>query len=90
MMLDIGGETIVRSHEILGIFDLDTATVMRDSRAYLAAAEKSGDAVTVSAELPKSFVVTLENGGRKVYISPLLTGTLFKRVKPTGKTESRV
>lgn len=80
MMLDLGG-ALVRARDILGVFDLDNTTVMRDSRDYLSAAEKSGDAVTVSYELPRTFVVAVENGKRRVYISPVLSGTLLKRIK---------
>ena len=80
MMLDLGG-ALVRARDILGVFDLANTTVMRDSRDYLSAAEKGGDAVTVSYELPRTFVVAVENGKRRVYISPVLSGTLLKRIK---------
>lgn len=79
MFLHLGQETVIRTETILGIFDLDNTTVAKDSRTYLAAAEKAGNVTNVSMELPKSFVVCLEEGKTKVYISQLSAGTLRKR-----------
>ena len=35
MYLDIGGETLLRTENILGIFDLDNTTVNKATREYL-------------------------------------------------------
>lgn len=80
MYLDIGGETLLRTENLLGIFDLDNTTVNKATREYLNNAEKTGFSETVSYDLPKSFLVTVENNDRFVYISPLSTATLFKRL----------
>ena len=83
MYLHLGENTIVRKKDIVGIFDLDTTTVMKSSRNYINRAEKEKRAVTVSYELPKSFVVTSEKGTKKqkIYISQLSSITLEKRAK---------
>ncbi len=83
MYLHLGENTIVRKKDIVGIFDLDTTTVMKSSRNYINKAEKEKRAVTVSYELPKSFVVTSEKGTKKqkIYISQLSSITLEKRAK---------
>ena len=57
MFLHIGQDTVVRGEEIIGIFDIENTTVTKNTRGFLAAAEKRGQTVAVSAELPKSFVV---------------------------------
>ena len=57
MYLHLGQDTVIKMDEIVGIFDLETATVSKISRDYLARAQKSGQVVNVSLELPKSFVV---------------------------------
>lgn len=88
MYLDIGGETLIRSESILGIFDLDNTTVNKPTRDYLNHAEKEGYSKTVSYDLPKSFLVTVENNSPFVYISPLLTGTIYKRLRPELLGES--
>lgn len=58
---------------------MDTTTVSKISRDFLNLAEKTKKTVNVSFELPKSFVITRENGEMKVYISQLSSATLEKR-----------
>ena len=52
MYLHLGQDTVVTLDEIIGIFDLDTTTVSKSTRNYLTNAEKAGDVVNVSMELP--------------------------------------
>ena len=83
MYLHLGQDTVVTLDKIIGIFDLDTATVAKASRDYLTAAEKAGDVINVSYELPKSFIVCNENGrmGKDtVYISQISAATLRKQL----------
>ncbi len=79
MYLHLGQDVVVRHRDILGIFDLDNCSVSKITRAYLTAAQKNNGVVTVTAELPKSFVVTEEAGKVMVYISQISAGTLRKR-----------
>lgn len=82
MYLHLGVHTVVSMNDVIGIFDMDTSTVEKTTRDYLACAEKQGDVVNVSTELPKSFVVCrspLKKSGRVVYISQISTGTLLRR-----------
>ncbi len=79
MYLHLGQETVVRTADILGIFDMDTSTVSKPTREFLRISEKSGNVINVSFELPKSFVVCNENGTLKVYISQISPATLQKR-----------
>ena len=62
MYLQIGTEKFIKDSDILGIFDLDNTTVSIKTREYLNNSEKNGETFTVSYDLPKSFIVTLENG----------------------------
>ena len=80
MYLEIGGEQLIRTKNLLGIFDLDNTTVNKATREYLSEAEKTGFSETVSYDLPKSFLVTVEKNDSKVYISPFSTATIFKRL----------
>ncbi len=83
MYLHLGESTIARKKDIIGIFDLDTTTVMKSSRNYINKAEKEKRTVTVSYELPKSFVVCAKRKEKTqtVYISQLSSLTLEKRAK---------
>ena len=90
MYLHLGNERVVREHDIVGIFDLDTSTVSKITRDFLKKAEKSGRVVNVSVDLPKTFVVCRSRARRgsatgspgaraQVYISPISSATLLKR-----------
>ena len=60
MFLHIGSNQNVRTSEILGIFDMDTATVAPQTKRFLSRAQRDGGIVNVSDDLPKSFVVVAE------------------------------
>ena len=79
MYLHLGNDVVVQTQNIIAMFDLDSCTVSKKTRDFLAAAQKQGEIVNVSYELPKSFVVCRENGKTIVYISQLSTKTLNKR-----------
>ena len=55
--LSLGAGVSVPTEEILGIFDMDTATVSPVTKKFLNTAQKNGCVSVVSEELPKSFVV---------------------------------
>lgn len=86
MFLHLGQDTIITTDEIVGIFDIDTTTVSKATRTYLSSKEKNGDVINVSYELPKSFIVTFDKDKRekKVYISPISSVTLLKRIENAG------
>lgn len=80
MYLHLGQDTVVRLDEVIGIFDMDTSTISKHTRQFLADAEKGGRIVNVSEELPKSYVVCVDKEGTEtVYISQISTSTLLKR-----------
>lgn len=80
MYLHLGEKTVIRTEEILGIFDMDFTTVSKSTREFLSQAEKNGKVVNVSYELPKSFIVCIENNDYVVYISQISSQTLLKRI----------
>ena len=79
MYLHLGGDTVIDAENIVAMFDIDACTVSKKTRDFLAAAQKNGEVVNVSLELPRSFVVCRENGRTTVYISQLSTKTLNRR-----------
>lgn len=85
MYLHLGGDTVVREDDIIGIFDMDTSTVSYKTREFLKEAEKNGRVEIVSAELPKSFVICREEiNDDKIYICQLAPVTLIKRSGKNG------
>ena len=82
MYVHLGEDTLIRSEDIIGIFDIDNTTVMKSSREYLKQANQKNRIINVSYDLPKSFIVSAENG-YTVYISLLSTATISSRTKNT-------
>ena len=82
MYLHLGENTVVKSSDIIGIFDIENTSVGRITKDFLSSAGKNGKVVNVSYEMPKSFVLCLDKGeGQTVYISQISCSTLRKRAK---------
>ncbi len=86
MYLHLGNDTIIRTDDLIGIFDLESSTLSHRTREYLSKAEKSGRVINVSAELPKSFVLCRENDEERIYICQLSPVTLIKRASQINNT----
>lgn len=84
MYLHLGQETVVRTADIIGLFDLDTSTLSKKTRDFLENAEKKGQVINVTDDLPKTFALVAKKNDRqnqKIYISQISTVTLEKRNK---------
>lgn len=68
MYLHLGQDKVVSMDEIVGIFDLDTSTVSKATRDYLAKAEKDGCVTNVCTDLPKSFIVCIGRDQKRTSI----------------------
>ena len=80
MYIHIGNNTLLKTNEIIGIFDLDNTTVSVRTRNFLSKAEKRGDVIFAAADLPKSFVVaSRKRGDTRVFLSQLAPSTLSRR-----------
>ena len=79
MYLHLGQDQVVCTRDIIGIFDLENTSTAKHTRQYLAAVQKKGKVVSVSQELPKSFIICREKEGQRVYLSQISTATLKKR-----------
>ena len=90
MYIHLGQETVIKSSDVIGIFDLESTTISKNSRDYLTKAEKNGEVLTVSYELPKSFIVCSDKKReQKVYISQISSTTLQKRVEFIDKSQMK-
>ena len=84
MYIHLGSNTVVKSGDVIGIFDIDYCSVDKRTREFLRAAQNAGNIINVTDDLPKTFVVCRENGKDKVYVSGISPSTLRKR---TGSKE---
>lgn len=61
MYLHIGNHKTIETEKVIGIFDLDHATVSAVTKKFLASAERRSQITLAAEELPKSFVLTSPN-----------------------------
>ena len=81
MYLHIGKGTVIPTEEIVAVFDLDITSQSYLTRQYLKRAEQSGRVVSVSEDLPKSFLVCESRGKTTVYLSQMAAATLLRRAE---------
>ncbi len=79
MYLHLGQDVIVHTDSIIGIYDMDTATWSKHTRAFMSALEKRGHVVPLFEDLPKSCILCQRGGEHTLYISQLSTATLLRR-----------
>lgn len=80
MYLHLGNEVLINTKNLIGIFDIENSSTSKNTKNYLNLASKNKNIVNVSFDMPKSFVVTLdEDFSEKVYITPISCATLKKR-----------
>lgn len=81
MFLHIGEGKIVNKKNIIGIFDLETASVSKKTQDFFKKSEKKGIVKTVCEEIPKTFVVCENKKQEDLYITQLSSQTLLKRAE---------
>lgn len=79
MYLHIGNKKSVKKKDIIGIFDLDTATVSKTGKDFINRSEKMGMVEYNDDDLPRSFVLTEEKGECKVRLSRISVSGLKSR-----------
>ncbi len=79
MYINIGGDKLLRECDIVGIMDIENTSTSKITKEFLRKIGKS--VINISDELPKSFIITKERGKTNLYISPVSSATLYKRVK---------
>lgn len=80
MILHIGEDKVVFVKDILAIMDIEKTTTSNNTREFLKSCEEKGMVETVGSDIPKSFIVTMRSGKQKIYLSPISSVTLNKRI----------
>lgn len=71
---------VIPAKNIIAILDIDTTTISKGTREFLRVAEEEGFVESVNQEIPKSFIIAEKNKKSKVYLSPISSVTLQKRL----------
>ena len=80
MFLHVGNNKNIRLSTVIGIFDMDNATLSAITRKYLNRKQREGLVESAIDELPKSFVLYLEGGEYKICFSQLSSTALKCRM----------
>ena len=82
MFLHVGNNKNIRLSSVVGIFDMDNATLSSITRKYLNQKQKEKLVEAAIDELPKSFVLYRDrkDGQYKIYFSQLSTSALCGRM----------
>ena len=80
MFLHVGNNKNIRRSSVIGIFDMDNATISAVTRKYLNKQQREKLLWSVSYDIPKSFILYEENGEYKVCFSPLSASSLKGRL----------
>ena len=67
--------------DVIGIFDMDNATLSSVTRKFLSGKQKKLMVETAAVEIPKSFILFEENGLVKICFSPLSSASLRGRIE---------
>jgi extracellular matrix regulatory protein B len=79
MYLHLGNNKSIRRCSIIGIFDMDNATISQITRRFLSSVQKNNKLTAVTGEIPKSFILT---DGGNVYMSQISPSALKGRATP--------
>ena len=86
MYLYLGGDTVVDTTAIVGLFDIDNTSWSTHTRNFLSAAEKAGRLKNAAEDIPKSFVLCTDN---EVILAQPNTQILARRLKIQEKGNVR-
>ena len=81
MFLHVGNNKNIRLRDVVGIFDMDNATLSSVTRKYLSGKQREQVVESAVLEIPKSFVLYIENGEYRICFSQLSTSALKGRIE---------
>jgi hypothetical protein len=80
MYFHLGRDYVLNTQDLIGIFNLETTTTSPRGREFLNYEQKNGAVVSLSDELPQSFVVAQQTVDT-VYLSELSSTALKRRAE---------
>ena len=86
MYLHIGNGKSVKQKDIIGIFDLDTATVSKITKDFINKRQREGAVTYLDSDLPRAFILLGKKGKTRVRLSRISTSGLKVRLE-SGITE---
>ena len=87
MYLHIGNGESIKIDDIIGIFDLDTATVSKITKKYVSKKQKEGKVEYTDFDLPRSFIILKDKKEEKVKLSRISSSGLIQRIESDHYTD---
>lgn len=87
MYLHIGNGESIKTEDIIGIFDLDTATVSKTTKKYISAKQKEGRVEYTDFDLPRAFIICADKKSEKIKLSRISPSGLKQRIENNSYTE---
>lgn len=81
MYIHLGRDYVLNDRDIIGIFNLETTTITPRGREFLNYAQKNGAVVSLSDELPQSYVLADGAVADTVYLSELSPAAMRRRAE---------
>ena len=83
-MFALAPSVLLARDAVVGVFDLDTATVSKHTRDFLRRAQEAGAVISAGEDLPQAFIVTSALVGESaqdcVYLSTQSSANLSKKL----------
>ncbi|MDD4494954.1 MAG: DUF370 domain-containing protein [Eubacteriales bacterium] len=79
MFLHIGADVEIPLRNIIAICDMDSSTLSKGTREFLKVSEEEGFVKYIGHDIPKTFIITENNGISTVYLTSISSVTLSKR-----------
>ena len=77
--MHLGNSETVKNSDIIGIFDMENATLSKESRDFLKRMQKEMKLCNLAKDLPSAFVLTSEQYTDRIYITSLSSKVLKSR-----------
>ena len=81
MYIHLGRDYVLNDRDVIGIFNMETTTITPRGREFLNYAQKNGAVVSLSDELPQSYVLADGAVVDTVYLSELSSAVLRRRAE---------
>jgi len=83
LYLHLGGEKIIRTEELIAVFDISAGKSSKISKQFINNAQKNDNIEIIGEEESKSLIVSFN----KIYYSPISSNTLKRRVNQMASNE---
>ncbi|QSZ27374.1 DUF370 domain-containing protein [Aceticella autotrophica] len=81
MYVHLGGNVVIPGSDIIAIIDINFKEIPDDTLQFLKISDEEGFIVNISEEKPKSFIITEKNKKSVIYLSPVSSYTISKRMR---------